>query len=184
MVYTMVNLVIMRHGDAEPMNLADSKRQLTARGRAEVSLIAEWLSANYPAFDLICSSPYVRTQQTAELVYTQYLGQSEQPTAQEIAPNIEQQTLPELVPEGDSQQVQSYLDALWSSQPERRILLVSHMPLVSFLVETFTRGGSAPIFETSGVVLLQYEVGNAAKVIAQCSPRDLLKLPSQNRPKP
>ncbi|MDZ7904078.1 MAG: hypothetical protein U5L01_16780 [Rheinheimera sp.] len=33
----MVNLVIMRHGEAEPQSSQDSQRQLTAKGRADVT---------------------------------------------------------------------------------------------------------------------------------------------------
>jgi phosphohistidine phosphatase len=158
----MVNLVIMRHGDAEPLQNQDSQRQLTGRGQADVSQMALWLSRQYPGFDRVFCSPYLRTCQTAELMVTQQ-GQIAQ-----------FEILPELVPEGDSHQVQLYLDALWADQPHGRFLLISHMPLVSFLVETFTRGAAAPIFETSGLVCLDYQPGQAARLLERMAPQDLV----------
>lgn len=158
----MVNLVIMRHGDAEPLQSQDSQRQLTGRGRADVSQMALWLSRHYPGFDRVFCSPYLRTCQTAELM----VAQQRQVAQFEI--------LPELVPEGDSQQVQLYLDALWAEQPNGRFLLISHMPLVSFLVETFSRGALAPIFETSGLICLDYQPGQAGRVLERMAPQDLV----------
>ncbi|WP_306518912.1 phosphohistidine phosphatase SixA [Rheinheimera sp.] len=160
----MVNLVIMRHGEAEPQSSQDSQRQLTAKGRDEVSQMALWLSQHYQAFDLVLCSPYVRTRQTAELMLK----------AQPATTRLE--ILPELVPEGDSHQVQLYLDALRAENAELRVLLVSHMPLVSFLVETFTKTGNTPIFETSGLVGIYYQPGEAGKLLERLAPADLALL--------
>jgi phosphohistidine phosphatase len=140
----MVNLVIMRHGEAEPQYLSDSERQLTAAGQAEVSQMAEWLHHHYSAFDWIFSSPYRRTQQTAALLLQKGLS------TQAIELNAD------LVPEGNSQLVVDFLDTLYAEHPQAKILLVSHMPLVSFLVEAFTRSGQTPIFDTAGVACIDY----------------------------
>ncbi|WP_333798312.1 phosphohistidine phosphatase SixA [Rheinheimera sp.] len=160
----MVNLVIMRHGEAEPHSSQDSQRQLTAKGRDDVSHMALWLSQHYQAFDLVLSSPFVRAQQTAELMLK----------AQPATTRFE--IIPELVPEGDSHQVQLYLDALRAEQPELRVLLVSHMPLVSFLVETFTKTGNTPIFETSALVGIHYQPGEGGKLLERLAPADLVLL--------
>lgn len=140
----MVNLVIMRHGEAEPQYLSDSERQLTAAGQAEVSEMAQWLHHHYSAFDRIFSSPYRRTVQTAAvLVQKGLVGQA-----------VELNT--DLVPEGNAQFVVDFLDILYAENPQAKILLVSHMPLVSFLVEAFTRSGQTPIFDTAGVACIDY----------------------------
>lgn len=157
----MVNLVIMRHGEAEPLSSQDSQRQLTAKGRAEVSQMANWLSQHYQTVDWVVSSPFVRTRQTAELM----LAQQSNTTQFEI--------LPELVPEGDSHQVQLYLNARLEQDPDARFLLVSHMPLVSFLVETFTKTGCTPVFETSGLVCIDYRPPAAGKLLERMAPSDL-----------
>jgi phosphohistidine phosphatase len=140
----MVNLVIMRHGEAEPQYLSDSERQLTAAGQAEVSQMAEWLHHHYSAFDQIFSSPYRRTQQTAALLVQKSVS------TQAVEVNTD------LVPEGNAQLVVDFLDTLYAENPQARILLVSHMPLVSFLVEAFTRSGQTPIFDTAGVACIDY----------------------------
>jgi len=157
----MVNLVIMRHGEAEPLSSQDSQRQLTAKGRAEVSQMSNWLSQHYQTVDWVVSSPFVRTRQTAELM----LAQQSNITQFEI--------LPELVPEGDSHQVQLYINARLEQNPDARFLLVSHMPLVSFLVETFTKNGCTPVFETSGLVCIDYRPPAAGKLLERMAPSDL-----------
>ena len=157
----MVNLVIMRHGEAEPLSSQDSQRQLTAKGRAEVSQMAHWLAQHYQSLDWVVCSPFVRTRQTAELM----LAQQGNTTQFEL--------LPELVPEGDCHQVQLYIDARLEQSPEARFLLVSHMPLVSFLVETFTKSGCTPVFETSGLVCIDYRPPAAGKLLERMAPSDL-----------
>ena len=64
----MVNVVIMRHGEAQAHAVTDSMRQLTAQGRAEVKQMACWLADTYAAFDYVWVSPYVRTRETAALI--------------------------------------------------------------------------------------------------------------------
>lgn len=140
----MVNLVIMRHGEAEPQYLSDSERQLTAAGQAEVSEMAQWLHHHYSAFDRIFSSPYRRTVQTAAVLVQKGL----------VSQAVELNT--DLVPEGNAQFVVDFLDMLYAENPQAKILLVSHMPLVSFLVEAFTRSGQTPIFDTAGVACIDY----------------------------
>lgn len=156
----MVNLVIMRHGEAVAQSSSDSERQLTVRGEAEVAQMAQWLNKVYPAFDAILCSPYIRTQQTAAILSQQLQGR---PAVQQLS---------DLVPDGDCQQVQLYVDALLAEQP-RRLLLVSHMPLVSFLVETFSKSGNTPIFDTAAVACLHYETGKSGALLEKMAPAEL-----------
>ena len=160
----MVNLVIMRHGEAEPQYLSDSERQLTAAGQAEVSEMAQWLHHHYSAFDRIFSSPYRRTQQTAAVLLQKGLS------AHPVEVNAD------LVPEGNAQLVVDFLDMLYAENPQTKILLVSHMPLVSFLVETFTKTGNTPIFETSALVGIHYQPGEGGKLLERLAPADLALL--------
>ncbi len=79
------------------------------------------------------------------------------------------------MPEGDSHQVQLYMDALCAKQyPIVGFCWCSHMPLVSFLVETFTKSGNTPIFETSGLVGIDYQPGEAGKLLERLAPQDLV----------
>ncbi|MEE2022948.1 MULTISPECIES: phosphohistidine phosphatase SixA [Alkalimonas] len=162
----MVNLVIMRHGEAEALQSTDAERQLTVKGITEANQMAGWLQLHFPAFDRIICSPYTRACQTAQLVLQK-----------QAAKGCELELLSDLVPDGDPQQVQLYLDALWAAQPELRILLVSHMPLVSFLVQTFSYSGQAPIFATAGVACLHYEPEKTGQLLETASPFELNLLP-------
>ena len=157
----MVNLVIMRHGEAEALQHSDQQRNLTKRGVVEVNQVAGWLQQHYPAFDRVICSPYQRTQQTADLML------QKQPVGTQL------ELLPELVPDGDAHQVQAYLEALWLSDPHSRFLLVSHMPLVSFLVETFTLQRSAPVFSTAGMAFIDYQPGSGGRLLEKLAPQEL-----------
>jgi phosphohistidine phosphatase len=67
-----MNLYIIRHGIAEDLgasnNHDDSQRALTDAGRKKMYSIAEGLRAFSVELDLVLSSPYKRTRETAEIV--------------------------------------------------------------------------------------------------------------------
>lgn len=160
----MVNLVIMRHGEAEPLSSQDSQRQLTARGQHDVNQMALWLQQHYATFDWIWTSPYVRTRQTAELMLAKQ------------APFSQLDIVPELVPDGDAALVKRYFDARIAEKPDARVLLVSHMPLVSFLVEAFTIPDQAPVFSTAQLACIDYRPQQGGKLLERLSPQELALL--------
>lgn len=160
----MVNLVIMRHGEAEPMSAQDSQRQLTARGQHDVSQMAQWLQHHYAAFDWVWASPYLRTRQTAELMLAKQ------------APFSQLEIISELVPDGDVAVFKSYFDARISEKPDARVLLVSHMPLVSFLVQAFTVMGQAPVFSTAQMACIDYKPALGGRLLERLSPQELALL--------
>lgn len=143
----MINVVLMRHGDAEPLSNSDQERRLTALGVEEVQCMASYFAKHDAPFDVVVSSTYARACQTADLMVAQ-----QSPTAQRLQ-------VPELIPEADAADAKLFLDALLETMPNARILLVSHMPLVSFLTEQLTTSGNIPIFATAGCVLIQYQQG-------------------------
>ncbi|MGY2282124.1 phosphohistidine phosphatase SixA [Pseudomonas gingeri] len=109
-----MKLWVLRHGEAEPQVRSDAERNLTAHGRKEVlrsaaHLIGQPLTAIY-------ASPYVRAQQTAQLV-REALG---------FEPEII--TVPWLTPETHPSKVLEHLDT-----PDN-LLVVSHQPLVGSLI--------------------------------------------------
>lgn len=157
----MVNLVIMRHGEAQLHAAADNQRTLTEQGRLEVKQMALWLNETYRAFDYVWVSPYVRTRETAALVL-----ETQQQAAQ-------LQVLPELVPEASAEALRDKLDLLLAEQPDARVLMISHMPLVSFLVEVFTRPGQAPVFSTAALCCIDYNPDSGGKLLEKNSPLDL-----------
>ena len=111
---------ILRHGEAQAHARTDAERNLTEHGRAEVSRSAAHLIGQ--PLGAIIASPYVRAQQTAQLV-RDVLG---------FQPEI--RTVPWLTPDGDVQRVLEKLDS------DDDVLLVSHQPLVGNLISFLQHG--------------------------------------------
>lgn len=105
---------MLRHGEAEQRAASDAQRQLTDHGRSEVLQSAAQLDGR--PLTAIIASPYVRAQQTAELV-RERLG---------FAGSVI--TAPWLTPNSDVREVLRQLD-----QDEGEVLLVSHQPLIGEL---------------------------------------------------
>ncbi|KKO46845.1 phosphohistidine phosphatase [Arsukibacterium ikkense] len=158
----MVNIVVMRHGEAEPMTRQDSQRQLTARGKQEAQQMAQWLHNCYSRFNWVWCSPYQRARQTADFMLAKQ-GSECQLMIQ-----------PELVPDGNPQLVLDAIDARLSEQPDARILLVSHMPLVSFLIAALTKPDQTPVFSTAGLCCIDYQPVRGGRLLEQVSPQDVL----------
>lgn len=133
------------HSDeAEPHASRDSERRLTAHGRKEVLQSAARL-AGLP-LDGILASPYVRAQQTAELV-REALGLVE-PVG----------TAPWLTPDDDPREVLGFLD----ERSERNLLLVSHQPLVGALGGLLVHGNRRDPLPMSTASLAELEGDFAA----------------------
>jgi len=117
-----MKLWILRHGEAQNRARTDAERELTDNGRAEVLSSAASLMGQ--PLRWIIASPYVRAQQTAELV-RQALGFPEAVV-----------TVPWLTPDSDPRKVLDNLD-LYASDD---VLLVSHQPLVGSLIGLAVHG--------------------------------------------
>jgi phosphohistidine phosphatase len=161
----MVNIVIMRHGEAEPLTKQDSQRQLTSRGKREAQQMAQWLQNCYSAFTDVWASPYLRAGQTAEIMLSKQNS------------DCLLQTHDELVPEGNPLFLLDLIDTKLAAEPEARILLVSHMPLVSFLVETLTQPGQTPVFSTASLCCIYYQPASRGRLLQKVAPQDLALLP-------
>ncbi|MDH1262818.1 MULTISPECIES: phosphohistidine phosphatase SixA [unclassified Pseudomonas] len=110
-----MRLWLLRHGQAEPRARSDAERALTAHGRDEVRQAAVQLQGR--PLSGILASPYVRAQQTAELV------------REVVGFSGAIQTVPWLTPESDLREALVELDAC----AEGEWLLVTHQPLVGAL---------------------------------------------------
>lgn len=117
-----MNLWILRHGEAQSRARTDAERELTANGREEVLTSAAHLLGQ--PLRWIIASPYVRAQQTAELV-RQALGFTDAVV-----------TVPWLTPDSDPRKVLENLD-LYASDDA---LLVSHQPLVGSVIGLAVHG--------------------------------------------
>lgn len=116
-----MTLWLLRHGEAEPRARSDAERALTERGRKEVRKSAERLRGR--PLQHILVSPYLRAQQTAEIV-REVLGL----------------TLPLAVvdwatPDDSPRVAASHLDAYPGD-----CLLVSHNPLLGYLTSFLQHG--------------------------------------------
>lgn len=71
-----------------------------------------------------------------------------------------EEVLPELTPCGDVGEVSAYLQAL-ASKGMKSVMLISHLPLVGYLVSELCPGEAPPMFSTSGIasVVLDAETG-------------------------
>ncbi|MFP8965415.1 phosphohistidine phosphatase SixA [Pokkaliibacter sp. CJK22405] len=110
-----LSLFIMRHGEAEMVAASDSQRPLTALGKESNLRVAQRLAQAPIMPERLVASPYLRAQQTAEIV-RQSLG------LESVA------TLPIITPDDPLRPVIDWLDTQSGS-----VMLVSHMPLVAYL---------------------------------------------------
>ncbi len=121
-----MQLLIMRHGEAEPFNgsLLDKQRMLTPAGQVQAELAAASLAATPP--DLMLVSPFVRTQQTADIVRAHLVGQTGAQLPWQTCDWLQSEMPVDMAIDG----LQDYAVGC--------LLLVSHMPLVSLLVAYLT----------------------------------------------
>lgn len=116
-----MKIFIVRHGAAEHGSVQDQSRSLTEKGVRQVDGAGHWLAQQSLNQPKLISSPFHRTQQTAEAI------------ARHL--NLPVETNPLLVPEGDIRQL---LDQLAGSSGD--IILVSHLPLVGHLAALLVDG--------------------------------------------
>lgn len=112
-----MNVFIMRHGEAEANAGNDAKRELTTQGREDIAQMVVDYGQALSQVDAIWASPYVRAQQTAQLL------------SQHIAKPVTTQSF--LPPNGNP------IDTLAALETHRdqTILIVSHQPLIGILVD-------------------------------------------------
>ncbi|MEK1939809.1 MAG: phosphohistidine phosphatase SixA [Pseudomonas sp.] len=117
-----MRLWLLRHGEAFPEAPTDAERPLTPHGREEVLRSAVQLEGRPIA--AILASPYLRAQQSAELV------------RKAIGFRAAVGTAPWATPESDPREALSYLD----EREEGEILLVSHNPFLGELAGLLIHG--------------------------------------------
>ncbi|MGJ8581118.1 MAG: phosphohistidine phosphatase SixA [Psychromonas sp.] len=157
-----MQIYIMRHGQAEMMANSDAERNLTDEGRKESELMAKYLVKQKVSFDAVLVSPYVRAQQTWQSVSPFFEGIS----------NI--QVLPCLTPAGSARKSVDEILALQAAGVQS-VLLVSHLPLVGYIVGELAPAAGVPAFSTSAVghIALNDEDGFAELVSLTTVPQIL-----------
>lgn len=120
-----MRLVLVRHGEAEPMRHPDGERALTDRGRRQAAETAEWLRGRLgDEFVLVCSS-YRRARETAGVIQ-----QKCSPVALQVVEGI--------TPEDDLRKAVGIIESL--AQRHKVLVIVSHMPLVAGLASWIGHG--------------------------------------------
>lgn len=112
----LLDLVIMRHGEAESIASSDERRSLTESGRLMIARQARILKEQGFEPTEIVHSPYLRTDQTAAICHSRFPSATCRSDAALL-----HSAEPDRIP------------FMWSETPS--MLLVSHMPLVGRLIQ-------------------------------------------------
>ena len=140
-------IVLIRHGEAEPAFDDDKSRSLTERGHKQVLLASKQINQYLEpvkSFDCALVSPYVRTQQTFD-VLTINVRVKQKFTSAVMTP---------MSSVADAQR--EIFDRL---QHSNSLLVVTHMPLVSFLTSELCFLDSPPLFMTSSFAVIDVNKG-------------------------
>lgn len=166
-----MQVTILRHGEAGDAP-RDRDRTLTGRGRREVSRGAQQFLHSCQALGValptaVYTSPWLRTCETTDIAL-QALGHS--------TPRHE---LTALQPGGDVAGVEVALAGTANAdRPETHVLLVSHQPLVTYLVRHWVSGGEVvPPLSPGGLVSFSLPV-----VAADCGELTFWMLPPLYEP--
>ena len=154
-----MKVVLMRHGDAVLGADDDAARALTSLGREQSRAMALWLQQQMPHLDRVLVSPYLRAQQTWQ-------------TVRELFGEVRVDVLDELVPHGHSAPVADYLRALEGEV--ENLLVISHLPLVGYLVADLCPVQLPPMFVTSAMVAVELQ-GAQGNLLWQQAPHLLKK---------
>jgi phosphohistidine phosphatase len=119
-----MNIVILRHGEAQAYAASDAQRQLTDYGVEQAIKAGYCLRDIAFTPDLVWASPYIRAQQTCENVLAPFN------TIKSLSNQL-------LVPDANPQAV---IDEI-SQQSCQNLLLVSHQPLVGHLIRLLADNG-------------------------------------------
>lgn len=157
-----MQVYIMRHGQAFSSGKTDALRSLTETGKLEANVMAKWIAENKIKFDQIIVSPFVRAQETAKLL------------SASLGDESLLNTLNFITPSGSAQQMHDYVDGVCVADKVKNLLIVSHMPLVSYLVAELTIDGNGPIFQTAAIAHIDYDIKRMkGHLVSLTSPNDL-----------
>ncbi|HDT5889963.1 phosphohistidine phosphatase SixA [Aeromonas dhakensis] len=141
-----MKIYIMRHGQAGMNAKTDEQRPLTEQGIEESIHMARWLAPQLgDKLDRVIHSNYLRAKQTWQSIC------SELPKAGAVEESGD------ITPYGDPAFVASYLTTLAAKHDS--ILMVSHLPLVGYLVQSLCPAAGAPMFATSGLACIEWQDG-------------------------
>jgi phosphohistidine phosphatase len=141
-----MNLYIMRHAQAQLQGVSDAQRALTEVGALEAKVMAKWLAKENIVPDCLLVSPYLRARQTAASLI------------EGLSLSVTETVLDLITPSGSPLAAHDYIDGMAALEPMHNVLIVSHMPLVSYLTEELTVDRSAPIYPTAAIAEISYDL--------------------------
>ena len=162
-----MNLYLFRHGIAMDRGLPgyedDSQRPLTPKGAARIYRIAQAMEHLGVKLDLVLSSPYVRTQQTAQILASLYKIEDRVHLTENLTPMHPPSALIGEIHE-------TYADAL-------SILVVGHEPYLGALASVLLTGDEkvALTFKKGG--LCKFSIDEL--IYGRCATLDWLITPKQ-----
>lgn len=176
-----MQIFIMRHGEAANIAGKDSSRPLTKQGLLETEKMGRWLVSNKSKLTNVFVSPYLRAQQTCAKVTDAFKKST-------LLNNVTIETLDFITPSGNARHVHDFIDGLFPGDvcisennstvqgdkldEEQAILFISHMPFVSYLVAELTGSLDTPIFSTSTVAVIDYDLKQMkGKLVDMVTPR-------------
>ncbi|WP_237466404.1 phosphohistidine phosphatase SixA [Vibrio stylophorae] len=141
-----MKIYIMRHGEAQSFAPSDAERPLTQYGEWQSQQVMAELAAQVGTLDRVWVSPYLRAQQTWQAV------------ASTLPKPHLVQTMAEITPHGDEMDVAMLLQASAEVDGFDSILIISHLPLVGYLAATLVPEIQPPMFATSSVLAIDYDL--------------------------
>ena len=144
-----VYLYVVRHGEAIADFTDDKARQLTEHGEWEAKRTGLWISTQVKTLDAVFCSPYIRAQQTCDILCKNWIDQK-----------FSKFNVAQLIPSGSHQrcidEMLAYAQLLAEeTDTDRHIICVSHMPIVSYLVGELT--GFTPVLATAAVAKIKLD---------------------------
>lgn len=157
----IMQIFIMRHGQAAQNARSDTSRPLTENGCHEILKMSVCLQQHLAIpIERVLVSPYLRAQQTLAVL------------GEKLALPHHVEILDMLTPEGDAKWNASYLAAL-SEQGIQAVLVISHLPLVGYLVsELCPSMEMSPMFSPAAIATISFHRGRG-ELLWQLSPAQL-----------
>jgi phosphohistidine phosphatase len=152
-----VELYLVRHGLAGVARPSkdDPQRPLTRAGIRRTRAVARQLRERGVRFDVLLTSPLVRAQQTADILFAAGLGPKPQP-------------FPPLAPGGDLQTFLLWLRRLRPKRPAR-LALVGHMPDLGAWAEVLVYGEARGRLVVKKAGLVGLALPSSASPLGRCT---------------
>lgn len=140
-----MQILIVRHGNAEVHAASDAERNLTSHGIEQARLAGECLNQLSLSFDQVWVSPYVRAQQTADQLLSAAQLQS-----------LPRSSVDLITPDNNPTAVINHIQ----SSKIDRLMMISHQPLVSSLIGLLVSSNAyaGPPMSTASMALLDMDV--------------------------